>query len=242
MNYESDADIDPVEPGMASPQHGNQGDRLAPPPQWLPAAPTIAVSRESGGRGTSIARRVGAELGWQVYTQELLEYTAQDERVRQELWQGLTDEARDWVESRLRELPIWHNRHQDPFTAELMRTVLTLGAQGEAVIIGRGAGHVLPRRSTLHIRFVALYAERVAYMAQWLRLTREEAARQVEERDRRREQFLKSVLGRDPHDVHHYDLVVNTSYIGEELSAALIIEAARAKWTALTEGNDAGRS
>ena len=50
--------------------------------------------------------------------------------------------------------------------------------------IGRGAGCILPRESTLNVRVVAALEERIAYMAQWLRLTAEEAAERVRLRQR----------------------------------------------------------
>ena len=43
---------------------------------------TVAVSRESGARGTSTAREVGARLGWTVYDHELLERIAQEMKLR----------------------------------------------------------------------------------------------------------------------------------------------------------------
>src|ERR1700751_1962181 len=61
------------------PRHGFQGDRgPAPPAPEAPASLTIAISREAGSRGGSIARRAGGKLGWQVYTQELIEYISQE--------------------------------------------------------------------------------------------------------------------------------------------------------------------
>ena len=56
---------------------------------------------------------------------------------------------------------------------------------GEVILLGRGAGCILPAASTLHVRVVAALTDRIAYMAQWLRLTMDEAAQQVELRDSR---------------------------------------------------------
>ena len=47
------------------------------------------------------------------------------------------------------------------------------------VLIGRGAGFILPRETTLHVRMVAPLQERIAYMSQWLRLPVQEAAEKV---------------------------------------------------------------
>ena len=59
---------------MESPLHGNQGDREPAAVLKAPAGLTVAISREAGARGGSIARRIGKKLDWQVYTQELLEF------------------------------------------------------------------------------------------------------------------------------------------------------------------------
>ena len=66
-------------------------------------------------------------------------------------------------------------------------------------------------------------------MSQWLRLTLEQAAAQVELRDRRRADFLDTHFHRQPGDIYQYDLVLNSSLLGEELCAELIAQAARAK-------------
>ncbi|MBV9126092.1 MAG: cytidylate kinase-like family protein [Planctomycetes bacterium] len=224
----------PEEAYLESPHHGFQGDRGAAPVQAaIPAALTIAVSREAGSRGSTIGARVGQKLGWQVYNQELLEYIAQEGTFRQELVENLTPGAGRWVEDRLQELLREQNLSQHPSIINLARLVLTLGAQGEVILIGRGAGCILPRASTLYVRIVAPLPDRVAYMSQWLRLTEEEAAEQVRLRDQRRANFLATHFHRPPGDVYQYDLLLNSSLLGEDLCAALIVQAARAKPGAL---------
>ena len=67
------------QPIAESPLHGFQGDRgPAPDAPTVPASLTIAVSREAGARGGTIGRRVAKKLGWPIYDQEILEYTAQE--------------------------------------------------------------------------------------------------------------------------------------------------------------------
>ena len=51
--------------GRESPRHGFRGDRPMPEGSLVPASLTVAVSREAGSRGTSIAGRAGQKLGWQ---------------------------------------------------------------------------------------------------------------------------------------------------------------------------------
>src|SRR5262245_46758008 len=94
-----------TEAGPESPLHGFQGNRLPAPASGPgPRGLAIALSREAGGRGASIAARAGKKLGWQVYHQELLDYIAQEGTVRDGILGGLQPADVDWVESRLREL------------------------------------------------------------------------------------------------------------------------------------------
>jgi cytidylate kinase len=217
-----------------SPRHGFQGDRGAAKSQpTIPAGVTVAISREAGSRGGSIARRAGAKLGWQVYSQELLEYIAHEGSFRQELLENLPAEAGAWVDAELDRLLKAQDLSRNPSILDLARMVLSLGTQGEVVLLGRGAGHILPRGTTLHVRLIAPLQDRIAYMTQWLRMTEEEAAAQVRLRDSRRAEFIATHFHRRPGDVYQYDLLLNTSLLGEELTAELIVQAARAKQAVL---------
>ncbi|MCI0461880.1 MAG: cytidylate kinase-like family protein [Gemmataceae bacterium] len=151
-----------------SPRHGFQGDRLPrPATPLLPASLTIAISREAGSRGGTIARRAGRKLGWQVYNQELLEYIAQEGAFRQGLTEDLPPEVACWVEEQLQRLLREQNLSRHPSILNLARIILALGAQGDVLLIGRGAGCILPRASTLHVRLMAPLPDRIAYMSQW---------------------------------------------------------------------------
>ncbi len=229
----------------SAPRHGYQGDRgAALKPPRVPASPTLALSRESGSRGGTIGRRVAARLGWAVYDQELLEYMAQDGVVRQGVLDNLSAESAAWIEARLQQLlrqeqfrsgervPSEKMRGvvsppvPSPTFLNLARLVLALGTQGEVVLIGRGSGYILPSDSTLHARIVAPLPERIAYMSNWLRLSREEAEERVRQRDQRRTEFIQTHFQIQPDDVHLYDLVLNSSLLGEALCVELLVQAA----------------
>jgi hypothetical protein len=222
-------DIDELSEGE-SPLHGFQGDRApAPLASGVPAALTVALSREAGARGSTIARRAGRKLGWQVYDQELLEYMAQDPAVCQGMKDALKPAAAAWIEENLERLLRDDSVSQHLTVVNMARLVLTLGAQGGVVLIGRGAGCILPRASTLHVRILADREDRIAYMAQWLRLTSEEAAERVRLRDERRGEFVETHFHRKPGDVYQYDLLLNSGRLGEDICADLIARATLAR-------------
>jgi hypothetical protein len=229
----TDSDAGQGVPGSApeSPRHGFRGEQR--PPATIPSGLTIAVSREAGARGGSLGRRVARQLGWEVYGQDLLEYIARDATSRSELVQRLTAESAAWVEDRLQHLLRGQELSQNPGILNLARVILALATTGGVVIVGRGAGYVLPRETTLHVRVVAPVADRIAYLAQWLRLTVDEAAEQVRLRDSRRQEFLSTHFHQRSAEPHQFDLVLNSTSLGEELCADLILQAAKVKQEAL---------
>jgi cytidylate kinase len=213
-----------------TPRHGFQGDRgAAPAPRSGPSALTITVSREAGARGGTIARRVGRKLGWQVYDQELLEFMTQESVVSHGVPDAPPPTPADWVEAQLQQLLRDKALSEHPTIVNLARVVLTLGAQGQVVLLGRGTNCILPRETTLSVRFIAPLPERVAYMSQWMRLPKEEAAERVRQNDERRREFVVNNFHRDPNEAHQYDMILNSSLLGEDVCAELIVQAARAR-------------
>jgi cytidylate kinase len=228
----------PDYPG-SGPLHGFQGDR-APherPPR-VPAGITVAVSREAGSRGSTIAKRAGQKLGWQVFDQETLEHTAQEEIIRQEVLGNLSAEQTAWVNQQMNILVEEKSLNRLPGVLDLARMVLELGAKGEVLLVGRGAGYLLPSASTLHVRIVAPLSDRIRYMSQWLRLPADKAADQVRARDSQRAEFLARCFPRQPKDLYAYDLILNSSLLGVEACAELIATAARAKAARLEASGD----
>ncbi len=224
------------------PRHGFRGNRSRGSRPSVPAGLTVAISREAGSRGATIGNRAGAKLGWPVYNQELLEYMAQEGAVHRESGTQLTPEASSWVDAHLEGLLRKENVSRHPSVLGLARAVLNLATEGEAILVGRGAGLVLPRESSLHVRIVAPMPDRVAYVSQWLRLTEEEAAAQVRHRDTRRAEFLAAHFHHPTTDVYQYDMILNSSLLGEDLCAELIAAAVRTKIEALfgEAGADSG--
>lgn len=215
-----------------TPLHGYRGNAKTDSQRGVPAGLTIAISREAGARGGSIAKRAGVKLGWQVYTQEMMEYLTQEGGFRQEIDTQLPPAALAWIDEQQQRLLAEQSLARNPTVLDLSRMVLALGAQGEAIMLGRGAGLLLPAATTLNVRLVAPHADRVAYLSQWLRLSEAEAAVQVHSRDQRRADFLLAHFHQKAGDVHRYDMVLNTSLLGEERCADLIVHAAKAKMAA----------
>jgi cytidylate kinase len=190
-----------------------------------PAGLTVALNREAGAPGTSVAQEVGARLGWPVYDHELLELIAKEMGLRVSLLETIDERRQSWILESLEGFSSSPFVSENRFVRHLIQTILSLGAHGQCVIVGRGAAHILPAKSTLRVRLVGLPKDRIAAMARRLNLSPEEAARKVEETDRERVRFIRDHFQFDPSDPHLYDLILNTSRWSVPQCADLIIRA-----------------
>ena len=109
----------------------------------VPHAFSIAISRESGILGSSVAEEVGKRLNWHVYDRELLENSPRDEAPRS-LLESVDERQQTWLRGTVQawlaslaaggESP-WAN--ETSFVHHLVEIVLVLGVHGECVIVGR---------------------------------------------------------------------------------------------------------
>ena len=58
---------------------------------------TIALAREAGAPGTSVAQEVGKRLGWPVYDHQLLERIAQEMGLRVNLLETIDERRQSWI-------------------------------------------------------------------------------------------------------------------------------------------------
>jgi cytidylate kinase len=195
------------------------------------AAPSfcVTISREAGARGSTVARLVGQKLGWTVYDQELLEYIAHEMHLRAGVLESLDEKAFRWAHDWLAALLEDQWQDQDAYIVHLTKVVLAIGMHGEAIVVGRGAACILPRDRSLNVRVIAKDADRIAFLSQTERLTPQEAERYMRETDAQRKKFVRDYFHRDNEDLHEYDLIFDSSALGEECCSDLIVAAIRGK-------------
>lgn len=210
------------------PLHGFRGEAEAAP-RARPHGLTVAISRQAGARGTTIARKVAEILSWQVFDHDTLDYLTQDDTARAQLLADVPADALRWADLQLNHLQSARGLNAEGESLRLVKLVLAVAARGSAVIVGRAAGFLLPRETTVHARIIAPMESRVAYMAQELRMTRPEAVEEVRARDERRAIFLDRTLALDPSDLTSYDVVVNSDRLGVEGAAQFVGWAVRTK-------------
>jgi cytidylate kinase len=197
---------------------------LAPP---LPVQPafTIALSREAGTRASLVAHEIGVRLGWPVFDRELLERIAQDMGLRTSLLDAVDERHVSWIEETIEAFGSALAVSETGYVIQLIRTVLSLGAHGDCVIVGRGSPHVLPPTTTLRVRLIAALKDRTRAMSETLRMDLPDAERHLNEIDGARARFVNDHFHKDVADPHNYDLLISMSRFTVSDCATLIIEA-----------------
>ena len=202
--------------------------RAAPAPTSGEAGPvrppfSIAISREAGALGHTVAAEVGRRLGWPVYDREILDKIGEDMRRPPRHLQALDERPGSWLEEFLAGLSSQHSVSPDRYLKYLVGAVRGLGEIGRCVIVGRGANFILPAQTTLRVRLVASAADRARVMAQRLGLTPREAVAWAEKTERQRAEFVRRAFRQDVADPHHYDLVLSMSRLPVDEAADAII-------------------
>jgi cytidylate kinase len=114
---------------------------------------------------------------------------------------------------------------------EMVRSAIAeVAAANNVVILGGGAQFLFARIvASLHVQLVAPLPYRVARVMRLAKVDRSAAERIIEDRDREKENFVKTLYAADWRDPSHYDLVLNIDHFSNEMAAEIIIKAAQAK-------------
>jgi cytidylate kinase len=114
---------------------------------------------------------------------------------------------------------------------EMMRSAIAeVASAHNVVILGSGAQFLFERvASSLHTQIVAPLPYRIARIMRTARVDRAEAEKIIEERDREKETFIRTLYGKDWRDPSHYDLVINLDRFANEVAVDIIVRAAQSK-------------
>ena len=198
----------------------------------------ITVSREYGSGGGEIARRVADRLGWRLTDHEVVVQVARalgvsenEVAIHDEYSQSLVARilsSMRAVDPAMMVGPAdeYVPPHDDEYS-QAFTDVVTAAAQTEhTVIVGRASQVILAdARDVLHIRVVAPFDKRVAYVVQREGLSPEDAQARVQDKDRHRGRYIQANYHQNNEDAHLYDLVLNTGVLALDDCVALVVQA-----------------
>ena len=195
----------------------------------------VWISRESGSGSDIIARQVAARLNWTIYNEEFIEIISRRMKISPEMVRTLDELAPGMIQDWLLPLREQHYAPQENYFEHLEHLIQEIGRLGEAVIVGRGAGFILPEESTLRVRLIAPLPNRAGRLADRMGVSIRTARRAARDLDRRRKQFDWALYRKDSDDPHHFHMTLDTTSLGIALCVDLIT-------LAIVRGIPAGQS
>ncbi|MBI9016994.1 MAG: cytidylate kinase-like family protein [Phycisphaerae bacterium] len=185
----------------------------------------ITISREVGSGGAEVAKILSELMGWGHYDKKILDFMAENFGVHQDVLQTVDEKTRGWIQDTM---SIFFSgkssRHMDQYSyyKHLVEALLVIAKHGRAIIVGRGAGHVLPRKRGLSVRVTAPFELRSQRYARENNISSEKAIIEVKKADKEQQKFIKSFLYKDAFDAKYFDLVCNTEKLAPRAVAKLI--------------------
>jgi len=202
--------------------------------------PVITISRMFGSGGSEVAARVADGLGWTLLDNALVERVAArlgrtpvEVQAIEERVPSLAERLADALALGSPEIVSPALSAPLPPTEERLlevteRVIDDAIARGPVVLVGRGAQAYLAQRAdALHVFCYAPRPSLIARVAEREQVSPEEAARQVDDTNKRREQYVRRYWHRSWLSPENYHLCVNTDWLGVDGAADLIIQVAR---------------
>jgi len=186
----------------------------------------VTISRDIGSLGDDIARRLSERLGWKVYDREIVDCISEDRGVRLTQVDHLDERDQNLLEDtvqRLLGMAGGGALGQEEYHEALVRTVVSLAGEGEAILVGRGANFVLNGQPGLHIRVIAASEVRARRLSERWQVSLEDARRRMHQVDEERRSFIKHHFKQDVANPRCYDLVVNTTQISPDQAVEVIL-------------------
>jgi CMP/dCMP kinase len=197
----------------------------------------VAISRQFGSGGARVGREIAQRLGLQYADREILAEAARvlnvetdDVAPLEECVRGFWERmgamfAQGAVDTPFTPPPLPSVSESELFSAE-REIIERLAACGGAVIVGRGAAHILSGRpNVIRVFLHAPLSMRIALAIEEYGFTdREEAAAVVRSSDAQRARFVRSLTGHHWCDATLYDLSLNTATIGLDSAVDRIID------------------
>lgn len=206
----------------------------------------ITINRESGSGGGEIARLLGEKLGFKVYGRAMLQSVADHfnltledmDRVKAQRTSWWSDFCNFYRQFDTTSRSGDSNPEATPLTlyyaeARLLRE---LAEQESCIIVGRAGFHIFrDNPNAMHLLIMADRDARIARIAAKQNLGPEEAAKVIDETDKARDAFVKTVAETSRYDARNYDFVLNVTNMPTDTVAQFLADNIRKKYPFLAK-------
>ena len=192
----------------------------------------INVGRQFGSGGRLVALALGRKLGIPVYDQELIAKAAEQSGFSKELFAN-SDEKRNLLALSSFIVDVGRFGSADNYMSANQLFVIqsnvirSLADKGPAIFIGRCSDYILRDRKCLDVFVTATDEVRIKRIAERMNITPEQADSLMRKKDRTRETYYNYYTFGNWGVASNYDLCVDSSVLGIEGTADMIIDFCR---------------
>lgn len=192
----------------------------------------INVGRQFGSGGRLVALALGRKLGIPVYDQELIAKAAEQSGFSKELFAN-SDEKRNLLALSSFIVDVGRFGSADNYMSDNQLFVIqsnvirALADKGPAIFIGRCSDYILRDRKCLDVFVTATDEVRIKRIAERMNITPEQADSLMRKKDRTRETYYNYYTFGNWGVASNYDLCVDSSVLGIEGTADMIIDFCR---------------
>ncbi len=191
----------------------------------------ITFTRQFGSLGRQVAQHVSELMDIEYYDRDIVEEAA----VKMKLPSSTITDAEESVKPALfnMQYPLGFGttKMQDKIFETQKELINEYAEKGSCIVVGRCSDYILrDYPNSLHIFLYASYEERVVNCVNSLYMTPEQAKKMIKSVDSARASYHKHYAGYLPGDKNHYHMQLNTSMLGVEGTAEMIVEIAKRKF------------
>lgn len=192
----------------------------------------INVGRQFGSGGRLVALALGRKLGIPVYDQELIAKAAEQSGFSKELFAN-SDEKRNLLALSSFIVDVGRFGSADNYMSDNQLFVIqsnvirSLADKGPAIFIGRCSDYILRDRKCMDVFVTATDEVRIKRIAERMNITPEQADSLMRKKDRTRETYYNYYTFGNWGVASNYDLCVDSSVLGIEGTADMIIDFCR---------------
>jgi cytidylate kinase len=195
---------------------------------------TITISRQAGAGGSEIARILALKTKMDLMAGQIIQRVAESSKMSTKVVETLDEKAVTTMESWINSMFVSRHLWPSDYLKHLTMVMGTIGKHGNAIVVGRGAGYILPPETTFRVKIIAPLEYRIESMMKIRNLSRADAQKYIEKRDSDRIAFVRKYFQVDAMDPQHYDLVINTEKVGIDGAVDTIL-IAFGDWTKMDE-------
>jgi cytidylate kinase len=202
-----------------------QGIRHGQEMKKIIGGPVITISREPGSGGSEIARRLSRALNMDLIGAQIIQHVADSAKMSRKVIESFDEKDVKFRDSLLSSLFGESQPWPSEYLRHLTEVIGTIGAFGNAIIVGRGANYILPKERTFKVRVVAPLEHRIEFFMEDRGYSRSQAEQYVIKTQNDRKAFIRKHFNADMTDPSHYDIIINTGSMSLDGAVEAIISA-----------------